>query len=124
MKAVSFLPAATQMIYDMGLQDLLYGVTFECPEKSRADKQILVRCVCLPVQVRHLGPPVGYYISEIGPLNQVTHMWEYDSLADMEARRAARNADPDWAKYTAASAGFVTQQEDRIIRRVVFKSLG
>jgi hypothetical protein len=78
----------------------------------------------LPVQIRHLGPPVGYYISEIGPLNQVTHMWEYDSLADMEARRAARNADPDWAKYTAASAGFVTQQEDRIIRRVVFKSLG
>jgi NIPSNAP len=78
----------------------------------------------LPVQVRHLGPPVGYYISEIGPLNQVTHMWEYDSLADMEARRAARNADPDWAKYTAASAGFVTVQEDRIIRRVVFKSLG
>ena len=45
MKAVSFLPAATQMIYDMGLQDLLYGVTFECPEKSRAEKQILVRCV-------------------------------------------------------------------------------
>ena len=78
----------------------------------------------LPVQIRHLGPPVGYYISEIGPLNQVTHLWEYDSLADMEARRAARNADPDWAKYTAASAGFVTVQEDRIIRRVMFKSLG
>jgi iron complex transport system substrate-binding protein len=44
-KAVSFLPAATQMIYDMGLQDLLYGVTFECSEHSRAEKQILVRCV-------------------------------------------------------------------------------
>jgi iron complex transport system substrate-binding protein len=31
MKVCSFLPAATQMIYDMGLQHLLYGVTFECP---------------------------------------------------------------------------------------------
>ena len=45
MKAVSFLPAATQMIYDMGLQDLLYGVTFECSEHSRTEKQILVRCI-------------------------------------------------------------------------------
>ncbi|CCH51347.1 iron complex transport system substrate-binding protein [Fibrisoma limi BUZ 3] len=45
MKACSFLPAATQMVYDMGLQDLLYGVTFECPEPARAEKTILVRCV-------------------------------------------------------------------------------
>lgn len=45
MKAVSFLPAATQMIYDMGLQDHLHGVTFECSEHSRTEKQILVRCV-------------------------------------------------------------------------------
>ncbi|RIV18941.1 ABC transporter substrate-binding protein [Fibrisoma montanum] len=45
MKACSFLPAATQMVYDMGLQDLLFGVTFECPEPARAEKTILVRCV-------------------------------------------------------------------------------
>lgn len=32
------------MIYDMGLQDLLYGVTFECPPQS-AGKPVLVRCV-------------------------------------------------------------------------------
>lgn len=45
MKACSFLPAATQMIYDMGLQYLLHGVTFECPSQSRKEKQIIVRCV-------------------------------------------------------------------------------
>ncbi|HEY8967912.1 MAG TPA: ABC transporter substrate-binding protein [Puia sp.] len=44
MKACSFLPAATKMIYDMGLQDLLYGVTFECPPEA-AGKPVLVRCV-------------------------------------------------------------------------------
>jgi iron complex transport system substrate-binding protein len=43
-KACSFLPAATRMIYDMGLQDLLYGVTFECPAES-AGKPVLVRCL-------------------------------------------------------------------------------
>lgn len=43
MRACSFLPAATQMIYDLELEDLLYGVTFECPEKARKEKEVLVR---------------------------------------------------------------------------------
>lgn len=33
------------MIYDMGLQDLLYGVTFECNYQARAEKAVLVRCM-------------------------------------------------------------------------------
>jgi len=44
MKACSFLPAATRMIYDMGLEDLLYGVTFECPPEA-ASKPPVVRCL-------------------------------------------------------------------------------
>jgi len=39
MKACSFLPAATNMIQHMGLEEFLYGVTFECP----SDKPKIVR---------------------------------------------------------------------------------
>ncbi len=39
----SFLPAVTQMIYDMGLDKNLHGVTFECPEKALAEKEKVVR---------------------------------------------------------------------------------
>ncbi len=45
MKVCSFLPAATQMIYDMGLQDFLYGVTFECHPEAIAEKAKVVRCI-------------------------------------------------------------------------------
>lgn len=45
MKACSFLPAATRMIYDMGLQHLLYGVTFECPVPQLEEKPKVVRCL-------------------------------------------------------------------------------
>ena len=45
MIACSFLPAATQMIYDMGLQHLLQGITFECPPEALVEKQKVVRCV-------------------------------------------------------------------------------
>ncbi|MGM9475834.1 ABC transporter substrate-binding protein [Pedobacter sp. GSP4] len=44
MKVVSFLPAATKMIYDMGLQEYLYGVTFECPVEAAAQPKV-VRCI-------------------------------------------------------------------------------
>jgi len=45
MKVCSFLPAATRMIYDMGLQDNLLGVTFECPEEALLEKPKVVRYV-------------------------------------------------------------------------------
>lgn len=41
----SMMPAVTQMIYDMNLQHLLNGITFECPKQALVEKDILVRCV-------------------------------------------------------------------------------
>ncbi len=37
------MPAVTQMIYDMGLQEYLNGITFECPKIALAEKQVAVR---------------------------------------------------------------------------------
>ena len=45
LKVCSFLPAVTQMLYDMGLDEHLYGVTFECPEQALKEKQPVVRCI-------------------------------------------------------------------------------
>lgn len=39
----SFMPAVTQMIYDMGLQGHLDGITFECPAIALEEKQVAVR---------------------------------------------------------------------------------
>lgn len=43
MKVSSFLPAITQMLYDMGLNSYLDGITFECPQVALAEKQKVVR---------------------------------------------------------------------------------
>ena len=45
MIACSFLPAATQMIYDMNLQHFLKGVTFECPKNALEENERVVRCI-------------------------------------------------------------------------------
>jgi hypothetical protein len=80
--------------------------------------------LALPIAVKHWGAPVAFYISEIGPLNQVIHIWEFESLADMERCRAAIGNDPEFGKYLAATDGMIVAQEDRVVRRVAFKSLG
>lgn len=45
MKVSSFMPAVTQIIYDLGLQNRLDGITFECPSIALNEKTPVVRCV-------------------------------------------------------------------------------
>ena len=78
--------------------------------------------LALPVARRHFGEPLGYYVTQIGPLNQVVHLWGFESRAELEQRQAAVAGDPEFAKYLAATEGLVVAQEDRIMRPVEFKS--
>ncbi|MGE8685559.1 MAG: NIPSNAP family protein [Achromobacter sp.] len=69
------------------------------------------RELALPLQMKHLGRLLGFFVSDIGTLNQVLHIWAYDSMADREARRAALDADPDWQEFKRGNRGtFVAQQ--------------
>jgi hypothetical protein len=74
----------------------------------------------LPVMLRHGLELVGYYTSSIGPLNQVVHIWRYDSLADLEQKRAARDADPAWGEFLSLTEGMVLMQDNRIMRPTSF----
>jgi len=75
----------------------------------------------LPVQSKHLGDPIGWYVSmDIGPLNQVVHMWQYDDLADRAARRANLAADPTWGEYLKAATPLVQHMENKILNKAPF----
>lgn len=71
-----------------------------------------------PVQREHLGDPLGYFISETGTLNQVCHLWGYETQAEREQRRAALEADPRWQAYRKRSAqdGFVHAQQNQLMK--------
>ena len=77
----------------------------------------------LPIQLKHLGNLVGYFVSTIGLLNQIVHLWGYESLADMEIRRAARDADPDWKAYGKKTVGFIVSQETKILKPTSFSPI-
>ncbi|WP_226553887.1 NIPSNAP family protein [Celeribacter naphthalenivorans] len=72
----------------------------------------------LPVMRRHIGPPLGYYLNISGDTNEITHLWGYDGMGDMEARRESRNADPTWRNYLEASHGIYERQDTQILKRL------
>ena len=76
----------------------------------------------LPVMKRHGFDLLGFYTSQIGALNQVVHIWSYASLADLEKKRAARDADPAWGEYLALTEGLVTHQENKIMRPMPYST--
>jgi NIPSNAP len=71
----------------------------------------------LPVQRRHVGDPLGYFISEVGELNQVVHLWGYKDAADRQSRRAAMEKDPDWIEYKKKTAAekYIQRQENQLV---------
>jgi len=67
------------------------------------------------VQLRILGGLVGAFTTEIGPLNQVIHLWGYEDMADRAKRRAALGADKDWPKYIQKALPLLDHMENKIL---------
>lgn len=77
----------------------------------------------LAVQKRILGHLVGYYAVEVGGLNQVIHLWAYDSFEERTRRRAALWADEAWLAYVREIGSLVTKQENQILTPAPFFKL-
>lgn len=69
----------------------------------------------LAIQRPILGNLVGYFTSELGDLNQVVHLWAYDSIEERARRRAILLSDPAWKTYAAKVQPLVLTQQNKIL---------
>jgi hypothetical protein len=81
------------MIYEMR--------TYTVRPLKQADWLALYKSLALPVQQEYLGNLVGFFTTEFGTLNEIVHVWAYESLDDRAARRGKMAADPRWAEFAA-----------------------
>ena len=79
--------------------------------------------MALPVAERIGMRLIGYFISQNGTLNQVVHIWAYESLAEYEEIRARRDADEGWEAFLDATVGLLVAQEDKFMRPSRFSPL-
>jgi hypothetical protein len=75
----------------------------------------LYRREAWPIQSRILGNCVGWYTTEFGPLNQIVHMWGYESFEDRTRRRAELFKNQDWLAYLKKAQPLVASQESRVL---------
>jgi hypothetical protein len=75
-----------------------------------------------PVQLRYMGEPHYYLLSETGQMNTLVHGWIYESAGDREAKRAAMMKDPDWKHFLTenARAGNIAEQSNWLMTPTSF----
>lgn len=90
-----------------------------------ADWLALYQSDALAVQTEHLGNLIGFFTTEFGTVNQVVHVWAYDSLDDRTARRTRMAADPRWAQFGRKNKELdaIISLESRLMRPTGFSPL-
>lgn len=73
-------------------------------------------------QLRILGTPVMFALTETGDVNSFVHIWRYRDEADRQERRAKLAADPEWQAYLgkSAEAEYLVSQINKIMAPAPF----
>jgi hypothetical protein len=77
----------------------------------------------LPVQRKILGGFLAYFVTEVGVLNQLTHLWAYTDLEDRRRRREVLAAHPDWQRCLAIIRPMILSMENKIMYPTAFSPL-
>ena len=58
---------------------------------------------------------VGYFQTEMGPLNRIVHIWKYDDAGQRAELRAANYARPEWDAHLARIRPLMVAQEAQLL---------
>ncbi len=94
------------MVYEMRTYTLHPG---KVPEF-----EALIQNEALPHLTKY-GTLVGWWSTEIGPLNEVIHLWSYDDLAHRERSRRLQAEDLTLAAFRPKAQQLVASQENKIL---------
>ena len=75
--------------------------------------------VSLDIRGNNYGKLEGYWSTEIGPLNQVLHLWSYSDFADRARLRAELAKNPRWTgEYLPIIRPLLMRQEVRLLNAI------
>ena len=77
----------------------------------------------MEVHRKILGNQIGYFYTEIGPLNEVVHLYGYESLDDRAKRRKELSENKTWQKFIAQAINYIEHQESKIMVPAKFSKI-
>lgn len=67
------------------------------------------------LQARVLGRLLGYFVTEVGELNGLVHLWGYDSFEERARRRALLAPEPAWQDFLAQIRPMLYTMSNRLL---------
>lgn len=77
----------------------------------------------LEVHRRLLGNLIGYFTTEVGNINQVVHLWGYESFEDRQRRRAELATNETWQAFLQLALPYFVSQEIRLMNGTSFSPI-
>jgi NIPSNAP len=77
----------------------------------------------LKVQQAILGRLEGYFISQIGDLNQLVQMWSYEDYGERDRRREKLFSDPTFVAAAKKLYPLIQKQENAIVKPASFSPI-
>lgn len=100
------------MIYELRTYTLKPGTIGEVAKNSGT--------VARGIRGDNYGKLLGYWMTEVGPLNQVIHLWEYESLNERARLRAELGKNARWTgEYLPLIRPNLLRQDIRLMNAVI-----
>ena len=75
------------------------------------------------VHTKILGNQIGFFYSEFGKLNQVIHLYGYDSYEDRSIRRKELSENSAFKNYVKKVAGLIVSQDNQVLLPTDFSKI-
>ena len=98
--------------------------TYTINPLKMADWLALYKSDAYAVQTEHLGKLIGFFFTEIGVVNQVVHIWAYESLDERIERRAALYRDAQWLeRFIPVAFPMLVRMESKLLMPAAFSPI-
>jgi hypothetical protein len=67
------------------------------------------------LQTETLGGLLGYYATEVGELNAVVSLWNFETFEDRQKRRALLASNPDWLAFLRRVRPMIRTMNNRLL---------
>jgi len=92
----------------------LYELRWYRTQPGKAPEWISHLKAAMPVREKY-SPNVGLWITEMGLLNEVVHLWVYRDLNERAAVRAKASQDPQWQAFLAKGTPLLLDMKSIIL---------
>jgi hypothetical protein len=75
------------------------------------------------IYLETMGNVVGIFSSEVGQLNQITHLVAFEDFTDRTTRRAKLKSNADWEHYAAQVRPMILRQRSSLLIPAPFSPL-